>query len=1305
MWLKLDCASFGTSVTMGVTKARIVERLNQPVKVKLSLVSISGDIDPFSAIGKVASLVIYEDTSAANTLCTFTGTFSKFCLSDHSQSRYQYEAEIEDALGAFRYGKTSKIFVKQSLTTIMESLLSGITIDWHLFTGYSMVRDYTAQYNESDLSFLTRMCEQEGMSFFSKRKESSEASTFVAANDSTGFFNLSNDIPYVDSPGMVAGQECVYELTIGRKLAAEKVEIEDFDPYTPDTEFASSEITVDDSETGNRTWGNHRYVGDNFPISTTKTVGTETVEETGLDSSIISYLADVRAEEIRSNAEIAKGRSTVLSFQAGARFTLTGHDRSSANQQYLILKAKHRFEQSEDYALKLAQGDADYQNSFIAVPSANTSPTYRPLRTTPKPKLHGVMRAVIAGVGESIKPSFNEKAQYTVDMNFPDQTNKTSSDIDLPEPYQAPPGKDNDENAGYHFPIRPGVSVVWTALNGDLDRPVIIGTIPSTDNLPPYTDSTDEKVKHGFRTYQENEILFADTWFTDADNTSFVRDADVDRGYVSATNKFTKSDIDTYSKVQIGGDEGEGDERGVSLEYKTEKNEDGTTTPEAEFFIRHGRSNINEHSETNFEAAWGEYDSTGEHEAKGEIKIGDIPSVVDEASNEIPKFGKGIFLESEAAEAQIGIGEGLPYDTKKKKTFDGVRAKAEGGDVFLGEIKDKDDKSTFYGAHITSDDETQFHGELGSSFGAGTDDPSFPNINWSLLGGMVTLMISGAFSAEKIMSSIRNSPIEQEKQKAKDAAFSGVSSAEQVGMLAAMLAPPTSFNSLGPINIFSLGGPLAFFSVFNSMAMGLLSANYGSLAYTSMATLGTATFRSLTGPNVISSIVSPAEAKTVNGNISVRSALSINAGVGKIFKVASSNISLTPVGTTMTSGPNTQVGVNIAGVQMKCLSHVAALDMNQQTGLVINDNSSQITQINGAAISLVPLGVEGMFRSVDEEARQDREENEDNQKAEEDRLEEQQDDLEEDDDNRTRDEEREEKRQKEKEREDNEADREDRKNKREENEDQRNRNEEERKKNNEQRENNEDQRNKNEKERQENEDQRKENEDQRKKNENEREENEQKRENNEKERQQREEERSKREEERKNREESNKENDEQRKKDEEEARKDKEERESDEREKQRDKEQEKEDRKQQEKDAKQRMKDHEEELKDKQQEHRDEDQAKEDQRQKEKDDDQKQRDDKQRADDKEQERKDKEQKQKDDAEKQKDRRDKQEEDRKKREEEDERKKKEDEREKREDERDEKKQKRDEREEERKKRKDRRDQSRQDRQDWVRGGGQ
>ena len=116
---------------------------------------------------------------------------------------------------------------------------------------------------------------------------------------------------------------------------------------------------------------------------------------------------------------------------------------------------------------------ARYENHFVALAA---DVPFRPARTTPKPTVPGVVTGIVEGVGDRVDLShLDDQGRYRIRFLFdsaPAGERQASHPVRMAQPHAGP-------DYGMHFPLKPGIEVIMGFVNGDPDRPIVLGSVPN----------------------------------------------------------------------------------------------------------------------------------------------------------------------------------------------------------------------------------------------------------------------------------------------------------------------------------------------------------------------------------------------------------------------------------------------------------------------------------------------------------------------------------------------------------------------------------------------------------------------------------------------------------------------------------------------------------------------------------------------------------------------------------------------------------------------------------------------------------
>ncbi len=338
------------------------------------------------------------------------------------------------------------------------------------------VWEYTVQYEETDLNFLSRLCEHEGLTIWFEQGDDKEKAIFSDSNQPYQPIEGQEILPYEPRGNVIDATEAVVALSHKRRVLPTSVVLKDYNYRTPETPLLG-EAPADDHGVGK-----HTLYSEHFK-----------------DAAEGKRLAKIRSQELTCRKDLYSGRSRVRGLRAGHRFTLEGHPVPALDQEYLVLEVSHHVAQGEGDE---AEGSVGYSNSFTAIPA---SVVFRPARVAPKPKIIGLMHAKIDGIANGAAAPIDEHGRYKVRMPFDNAVgalNGTSSRwIRMAQP-------SSGDGYGMHFPLHLGTEVVIAHIDGDPDRPIILGSVPNPNTTTPV--SRDNATQAAVRTRAGIRIEFED---------------------------------------------------------------------------------------------------------------------------------------------------------------------------------------------------------------------------------------------------------------------------------------------------------------------------------------------------------------------------------------------------------------------------------------------------------------------------------------------------------------------------------------------------------------------------------------------------------------------------------------------------------------------------------------------------------------------------------------------------------------------------------------------------------------------------
>ncbi|MEJ1963369.1 MAG: type VI secretion system tip protein TssI/VgrG [Gammaproteobacteria bacterium] len=173
-----------------------------------------------------------------------------------------------------------------------------------------------------------------------------------------------------------------------------------------------------------------------------------------------------------------RGEGDAAGLGAGRLFRMQGHPRKDFNKRYLVISTDLQI--TSDAGQTAAGHDIDSQLA-ISIEAVDAAVPFRPARVTPKPVIQGTQTARV--VGPQNKDIWTDKyGRVKVRFHW-ERAGKDDGDTACwVRVAQSWAGK----NWGAQFVPRTAQEVVVSFLEGDPDRPIVIGSVFNAEHMPPY---------------------------------------------------------------------------------------------------------------------------------------------------------------------------------------------------------------------------------------------------------------------------------------------------------------------------------------------------------------------------------------------------------------------------------------------------------------------------------------------------------------------------------------------------------------------------------------------------------------------------------------------------------------------------------------------------------------------------------------------------------------------------------------------------------------------------------------------------
>ena len=484
-----NVAKFGFELKNLDSELRVVslkgsEGMSRLFQFELGLASEDPDIDFSKVVNQPAAITIDGQDDRRHV----HGIVRRFEVGEQGSRFTHYHALVVPKLWWLGNRRDCRIFQEKTIQEIIEQVFkeAGLTKDDYRFSLQEKYpkRDYCVQYRESDLAFVERLMEDEGVFYYFEHDD--QKHTLVIGDNSSSYQVIpgSDSLPFHRPTGAMADEEHIVRFRYTEGVSPGKVVLRDYNFRKPgaDLEVQGDADTYSDLTV-------YDYPGEYEEPDQGKIV------------------KNIRQQELVCGRKNANGTTACARMIPGHQFALCKHPRESLNQKYLITHVEHDGMEKQALEEEATGNGSRYSADFECIP---IDVVYRPRRGTPKPHMEGPQTAVVVGPkGEEIYTDEFGRVKVQFYWDRLGKLDENSSCWVRVSQLMAGGGW------GAMFIPRIGQEVIVDFLEGDPDRPIITGRLYHGVNRPPYK-LPDGKTKSTLKTTTtpdgggSNEIRFDD---------------------------------------------------------------------------------------------------------------------------------------------------------------------------------------------------------------------------------------------------------------------------------------------------------------------------------------------------------------------------------------------------------------------------------------------------------------------------------------------------------------------------------------------------------------------------------------------------------------------------------------------------------------------------------------------------------------------------------------------------------------------------------------------------------------------------
>jgi type VI secretion system secreted protein VgrG len=400
---------------------------------------------------RTTALLTLVDAEAGQRV--FHGTIDRASFEYWTGTHYHFKIRLRPGIAALAHREDSRIFQDVSVVDVIQTIFTEAGIDKVdvQLTGTYDPREFIVQYRESQLNFVQRLMEDEGIFYFFRHKP--EGHTIVLADDPKAFVAAgdADDAPDVRfAMGQGLGDVPLVDFSLTRALRPSAVLLRDYDFEKPGQK-PESKLPAKEA------WSLPHY---EYPGGFSK-------------SAVGERRAKGRISMLRRDAATGRGSSNAIGLRCGVPFEVDGAAQACLNGTFVVVELTTHGEQT------LESGGANQvcNNEFVAVPQGAP---WAPATVARTPRIRGIQTATVTGPGSAEQAIHVDKyGRIKVRFHWDRVGQQDDTSSCWLRTAQVPMG-------GAMVLPRVGWEVSVGFFNGDPDQPFFLGRVYNAEKTPPY---------------------------------------------------------------------------------------------------------------------------------------------------------------------------------------------------------------------------------------------------------------------------------------------------------------------------------------------------------------------------------------------------------------------------------------------------------------------------------------------------------------------------------------------------------------------------------------------------------------------------------------------------------------------------------------------------------------------------------------------------------------------------------------------------------------------------------------------------
>jgi len=466
--------------TLLATRLSGREEMGDTYRFTVSLIAQTGtQINLSSLVGAFAAVQL---TLPGGIQRAYHGIIWEFWQEDGDEVFDRYAMVLRPRIALLELVKRSRVFQGQAANRIFQALLEPLNTPdgWQTQNLVTPLpeRVYCTQYRETDLQFLRRLCSESGVTYFWSHTTTNHCITLT---DNTCITSASlGTVAYKPQSGGTADGVVITSWRLGQKVCPAGVQVVGSQYQIFNQELQSTcpvPVAVQagtlnlNTVQGIAPWQQDELSASRFFDSVTPSGGDNPNAITNIYSTQTSQ-AEVGARAAAAGSVRAFAKGNCCQLTPGHSFRLTGHPNQDG--EWLVVAAEHTVEVEG----RFWAGEPSVLKADVQAECAPLSVRQAIWPLLPRPIIAGVLTGIV--IGPQGNEMFIDKYGRVQVRFWWDRDNSTTSCwIRVAQSWAG-------NGWGACFWPRVGHEVVVAFENGDPDRPIIVGSVYNSTNMPPY---------------------------------------------------------------------------------------------------------------------------------------------------------------------------------------------------------------------------------------------------------------------------------------------------------------------------------------------------------------------------------------------------------------------------------------------------------------------------------------------------------------------------------------------------------------------------------------------------------------------------------------------------------------------------------------------------------------------------------------------------------------------------------------------------------------------------------------------------